>query len=577
MNLFKTLLATAFVAAHAGTEFVVPQPGQMGRGRIVELMEPPEHLSRLPREDREVWLEQSCARVSQTAQSEGYLDATCLAAVTKLDSLEDRVVVKIDFAQKELYKVGAIAIAFTDRPADSIPVPASLPVRSGERFEQSQILYVIQEVQQFYRRSGWLDASVVQNLTIVKDSQRVDLRLEVALGRLALFSGMEIRFFGRHLTPPSRITDLWTLQKGDTIRNQDLAYFQRMIAQTRLFNQVRLDRVPARSDTLMTDLRLDLTERIPGSLEFSLSWEPNFGWGLGGTVRHQNVEGTFWALSLDGRMAEKQQRARLGTGRPLLWGTPISLDLGLGIVQQQAQLPDSTLVRQVTLSTDGTFSYQPTDWSTISLGLETERLSKYPLAGGNKVEYMFQTQLGGALDFRDEPFDPLEGWILRPTLGWGVQLGNDTSYVWAQGEGRYYQPLFWRFSSAFAVEGGYFFNNTTLDGSTVLWTGGPGTVRSYGYQELRFSPPPGYGYRPRLVRSSGELRMNLPWSTQIVGFLDAARLWNDGEHPEFLDASTAKIGYGIGLRKRISLLSLRFDFCFGRGSEVFAFDLAQAI
>lgn len=576
MNLVKIILALA-VATFSGTEFVIAQPGQMGKSRIAELMEAPDHLARIPREEREVWLEQACSKVAQTAQSEGYLDASCEATFSKVDSLDDRVVVKVDFSQQGLYRIGGIAITFADRPTDSVPFPASLPVRPGERFEQSQILYVLQDVQQFYRRAGWLDASVVQNLSITKDSQTVDLRLEVTLGRLALFSGMEIRFYGRHLTPTSRIIDLWPLKKGDTIRNQDLAWFQRKIAQTRLFNQVRLDRVPARADTLMTDLRLDLTERIPGSLEFSLSWEPTFGWGLGGTVRHQNVEGTFNALSLDARMAENQQRSRLGWGMPLFWGTPISLDVGLGIVQQETQLPDSTLARQITLSTDGTFSYQPTDWSTISLGLETERLSKYPFGGGNKVEYMFQTQLGGALDFRDEPFDPMEGWILRPTLGWGVQFGNDTSYVWTQAEGRYYLPLFWRFSSAFAVEGGYFFNNTTLDGSTVLWTGGPGTVRSYEYQELRFWPPEGHGYRPRLLRSSGELRMNLPWSTQVVGFLDVARLWNEGEHPDFLDESTAKIGYGLGLRKRISLLSLRLDFCFGRGSKFLAFDLAQAI
>jgi len=576
VNILRSILPLA-VAAAAGTEYVIAQPGQLGKSRIAELMEAPDHLARMDRADRELWLEQSCARVAQTAQSEGFLDASCQASAGRIDSLEDRAVVRVDYSQGPIYRVGKVELSFIDHPTGAVPHPASLPVRTGEKFEQTQIVYMLQEVQQFYRRAGWLDASVVQNLSIARDSQRVDLRLDVDLGRLAIFSGMEIRFFGQHLTPSSRIAELWTLRPGDTIRNQDIAWFQRKIAQTRLFNQVRLDRVPARADTQRTDLRLDLTERIPGSLEFALSWEPMFGWGLGGTVRHQNVEGTFNALSLDARMAEHQQRARLGAGTPLLWGTPISLDLGLGIVQQRAQLPDSTLLRQITLSTDGTFSYQPTDWSTISLGLETERLTKYPMTGGNRVEYMFQTQLGGALDFRDEPFDPMEGWILRPTLGWGVQFGNDTSYVWTQAEGRYYLPLFWRFSSAFAVEGGYFFNNTTLDGSTVLWTGGPGTVRSYSYQELRFSPPPGYGYRPRMLRSSGELRMSLPWSTQIVGFLDVARLWNLGEHPDYFDASTAKIGYGVGLRKRISLLSLRLDFCFGRGSEVFAFDLAQAI
>lgn len=568
------LLASASFAA---VDVQVAHPGEMGRSRIVELLEPPDHLARMDREERAAWLERACFQVTSTAQSIGYLDAACLATVAKSDSVSDRSEVRVDYDQGKLYQVGKVDVVFLDSVGQQPPGIPSLGLRPGQRFEQEPVLFALQEVQQYYRRRGWLDASVMQNLSVVRDSHQVHLRLEVTLGRVAVFSGMEVRFFGRHLTSSQRITSLFGPRKGDTIRNQDLAWFQRKLGQTRLFNQVKVSRVPARADTSLTDLRVDLTERVPGSMETSLSWEPKFGWGIGTGIRHQNVFGSFDALAFDARMAQEQQRARIGSGTPLFFGTPISFDAGIGIERQTAELADSTLNREITLSTDVTFAFSPTDWSTLSLGLETDREVKYPIESGKRVEYMFHTQLGGAVDFRDEPFDPLDGWILRSMVGWGVQFGYDTAYVWTQHEARLYLPLFWRFSTAYAVEGGFFFNNTTLDGSTVLWTGGPGTVRSYGYQELRFTPPPGFGLRPRLLRSSGELRLSLPWSTQMVGFVDAARLWNEGDRPDFLDLQTAKLGYGIGVRKRISLLSVRLDFCFGRGSERFAFDLAQAI
>ena len=102
-------------------------------------------------------------------------------------------------------------------------------------------------------------------------------------------------------------------------------------------------------------------------------------------------------------------------------------------------------------------------------------------------------------------------------------------------------------------------------------------MRSYQFNEAKVEPPEGVALRPRYVRASGELRLNLPWNVQVVGFQDWARLWNDGEEPDFEDLSKAWIGYGGGLRYRISLLSLRLDYALGRGPERWSFDLAQAI
>jgi outer membrane protein assembly factor BamA len=177
----------------------------------------------------------------------------------------------------------------------------------------------------------------------------------------------------------------------------------------------------------------------------------------------------------------------------------------------------------------------------------------------------------------------VRGWIVRADVGWGGQfLTADTSFFWVQAQARVYQPLFWRFYSAAALDGGEFFNPTSFDGSKVFWLGGPRTVRSYGFDSLRAIASPGHPLEPRYVRASGELRMNLPRmdlpvSFQLVGFLDWARIWNNGQNPALADLDKAYIGYGGGLRLHISLFTLRLDYSLGRGPESWAFDLAQAI
>ena len=192
-----------------------------------------------------------------------------------------------------------------------------------------------------------------------------------------------------------------------------------------------------------------------------------------------------------------------------------------------------------------------------------------------KVTYQITSDLGFTLDFRDEPFDPVEGWTLRTDVGWGDQFyPKDTTYVWVQSQAKLYQPLVWRFLSAFALEGGQFLNPTTFDAAKIFWMGGPRTVRSYGFDELRPQDTL-HALQPRYIRASAELRMNLPWSFQLVGFLDGARIWNKGQDPLLWDAEQWKKAYGPGIRYRFTILSFRLDYSVNTG--VLAFDLAQAI
>lgn len=568
----------AFAAGLACARVEVPQTGHLGSGRIQDLAAVPEDLGRRTRDDRDGWRSQAAESIVSTARAEGRLEAACEVTILAFDTASGKSDVRIDYKEGPEYSFGNITFEFPDRGGALPPDPGSLPARTGQTFQQAKLNLLVQETQKLYRHQGWLDANVMYTLEVRKDSQKVDVRMDVGLGKIAIFDNIEVNFHGRHLTSSSRLTELWPLAAGDTIRNEDLQRYNRKLAQTRLFNQAKITRQKSSRDSTMTDVVLDMGERIPGTIDLSLSWEPTFGWGVGGLVRHRNVLGSFNELSAQTKIAEGVQSIRGGHYNPLLLGSPIALDDGITIQQQKAGLGDPSIYRELTIAGDGTFGYLPTDWTNLSLKLGTQRDTKYKGDGSTKITYQISADFGWTLDFRDEPFDPLQGWTVRTDLGWGDQFyPKDTTYTWIQSQAKLYQPLFWRFLSAFALEGGAFLSPTTFDASKIFWMGGPRTVRSYGYDELRTdtSFTNHHPLQPRYIRASAELRMNLPWSLQLVGFLDGARIWNKGQEPLLWDAEQWKKGYGPGIRYRFSLLSFRLDYSLNTG--VWAFDLAQAI
>lgn len=574
------VLASALLlgaVAHADVRLEIPTPGGLGRRGIEKLVDVSDTLARMERREQEWWAQSAQSAIVSASRAAGRMEARCRIEFMLLDSAKDEAKVLISYEEGPIYHFAAPLLRFADDSGPGTPPARALPIRSGGVYSQERISEHLQAVVEYYRRRGWLDASATPSVRVDTLTDSVFVAVDVVVGQVAVFGGFSVAFEGKTLTDTAFLRDLWGVQVGDTLRSEALTKFNRKMYRTRLFSSVRLDRKPMDGDSSRTRIDLVLKERAPGSVEGAVSWEPTFGWGLEGLMRHRNMFGRFHEFSVTGNVAEREQHIRGGYATPLLFGTPISLDYGLTAKQQSAGLVDPDPVREFSLSNEGTFSYPPADWASLSLTLNTERLTKYYEMQPYQVLYQYAVILGGVLDFRDEPFDPISGWTLRGVVGNGGQFGFDSTYTWVQSQGKAWVPLFWRFVSATALEGGMFLNSTTVDGAGIFWQGGGRSVRSFKYNEAKVEPGEGVALRPRYVRASAELRMNLPWNVQIVEFQDWARLWNEGDAPALDQLSKAWLGYGLGLRYRISLLSLRLDYSLGRGSERWAFDLAQAI
>lgn len=573
MKTVLILLALAIGTAFSGTHFELVQTGQgkLTRRQAEKLAVPPDTLARMGSDAQRAWSETAQLALQQEARGQGYLSASVNLEIQDLDSSRNRVSVKATLLWGPVYTFATPRFLLEN---SSLALDtAALAIQAGSVFQQDAIALTIQQISEFYMSHGYLQITCLPALDIDTAQHLVRTAFDIRPGKLILFGGMKIE--GLHLTRRDIVRGLWNANFTDTVRPQTIQSFNQKLYQTKLFSNVKIIPRPYPTDSSLSLIEVNVRERIPGSVDGLVAYEPVYGASLEGIVRHRNVWGTLNELSFTGKLAQRDQLLQLGYGTPLLFGSDASMDYTLSLEQVSAQLADTTASRLLSLSNKGTFTYPIRSWTTSWLTLVTARNSYYYPGGSNRVDYAYSVELGQDFGWKNDATDPTKGWSVSGEIGNGGEIGFDTTYTWVSAANRAWIPLWGPFLTAFALDGGRFLNSTTLDGAAKFWQGGGRSVRSYDYHSLRVTSDG--ALRPRFLRASAELRVNLPWSFQAVWFNDWARLWNEGQPSHLLETTGMPWGYGVGLRYKISLLSLRLDYALGRGSERFAFDLSQAI
>lgn len=573
MKTVLILLALAIGTAFSGTRFDLIQTGQgkLTHRQAEKLAALPDTLARMGSDAQRAWSETAQLALQQEARGQGFLSANVNLEIQDLDSSHNRASVKATLLWGPVYTFATPRFLLNN---SSLALDtAALAIQAGSVFQQDAIALTIQQISEFYMSHGYLQITCLPALDIDTAQHLVRTAFDIRPGKLILFGGMKIE--GLHLTRRDIVRGLWNANFTDTVRPQTIQSFNQKLYQTKLFSNVKIIPRPYPTDTSLSLIEVNVRERIPGSVDGLVAYEPVYGASLEGIVRHRNVWGTLNELSFTGKLAQRDQLLQLGYGTPLLFGSDASMDYTLSLEQVSAELADTTASRLLSLSNKGTFTYPIRSWTTSWLTLVTARNSYYYPGGSNRVDYAYSVELGQDFGWKNDATDPTKGWSVSGEIGNGGEIGFDTTYTWISAANRAWIPLWGPFLTAFALDGGRFLNSTTLDGAAKFWQGGGRSVRSYDYHSLRVTSDG--ALRPRFLRASAELRLNLPWSFQAVWFNDWARLWNEGQPSHLFESTGMPWGYGVGLRYKISLLSLRLDYALGRGTERFAFDLSQAI
>lgn len=502
-------------------------------------------------------------------------------------------------------------------PMDAMQLlESSMLNTTGEAyFDFDDIAEDLQMIRTLYRRNGYLHLRVDHREIVDSIAKAVDVTYSINPGNQVKMGGLRARatrggrkdLAQRGLTDTIWFAKQWEIDSGQTIDGTYLSDFRTKLLGTQIFSQLTVDDTLRTDGSGLSDITIRATERIPGDSKIGTFFEQTYGFGFSGETRHRNLFGSFHEGSLQASIAQNRQEAIIGYANPLLFGTAIRMiPTAIRLDSRQIfsheklplpQYPDSIEER-----------YDAATQLDLTFGISAHVRSR----SGAEVRYInkvvsklirFKTETGLIFDFTDDPFDPLQGIRVSPTIGIGRMLRPDSlafgaPYPFIEIQNAFYLKIYGPLSVAVAYDYGKFLSESSEEDARAFYQGGSRSVRGYRFRSIlpyRELPPVAPdtdlivdpGLTPRYHRLSQELRLRIPWKPmqdfQIVEFVDWARV----EDEQNIYKASEEMAVGGGIRYRWKVLTLRLDYTWKKtfhnaGPEPFdrsriTFDLSQAI
>ena len=542
----------------------------------------------------------------------------------------------ITVSEGECYKFNDAKIISTgDEP---IPIElTSLKIMKHRYYNQEDISEDLQEIQTAYRKQGNLHVYISSEEHVDTTAKQVNVVINVIPGPKVLMGNIitttqrtKNKFEKKSepepgLTNTSWLSSLWRIPKGQIIDGNQYFNFKSKLYSTQLFTQVKLN--DELRDDGLSDIHLDVVERVPGETRYGFFFEEIYGFGALAYADHKNFFGKFHEFSTSVQIAQHKQEISFGYANPLLFGTSFTfIPTAIRFVDRVSfnhekinppAYPDSIEERYEIINR-GDLTFGITNNIKFRGTIDTRYVNK----NEDKL-FKLKGEIGLTFDYTDDYFNPTKGIRVMPLAGLGTNFSGKEDYkdghVYTYGEAtaNVYWPLFWTFYGALSGSVGKFFNTAIEDDARVFYQGGSRSVRGYRFRSIYASYTTttteqvtkkqddgteitedvtkdviNTALTPMYFRVNEEIRWTFPWKSlrawQIVQFFDWARVV-DCKDDSYEDAQEGSLG--LGIRYRWQFLTFRLDYAIVTGITSynedkknsmkfkwgrFAFDLSQA-
>ena len=542
----------------------------------------------------------------------------------------------ITVSEGECYRFNDAKIISTgDEP---IPIElTSLKIMKHRYYNQEDISEDLQEIQTAYRKQGKLHVYISSEEHVDTTAKQVNVVINVTPGPKVLMGNIitttqrtKNKFEKKSepepgLTNTSWLSSLWRIPKGEIIDGNQYFNFKSKLYSTQLFTQVKLN--DELRDDGLSDIHLDVVERVPGETRYGFFFEEIYGFGALAYADHKNFFGKFHEFSTSVQIAQHKQEISFGYANPLLFGTSFTfIPTAIRFVDRVSfnhekinppAYPDSIEERYEIINR-GDLTFGITNNIKFRGTIDTRYVNK----NEDKL-FKLKGEIGLTFDYTDDYFNPTKGIRVMPLAGLGTNFSGKEDYkdghVYTYGEAtaNVYWPLFWTFYGALSGSVGKFFNTAIEDDARVFYQGGSRSVRGYRFRSIYASYTTttteqvtkkqddgteitedvtkdviNTALTPMYFRVNEEIRWTFPWKSlrawQIVQFFDWARVV-DCKDDSYEDAQEGSLG--LGIRYRWQFLTFRLDYAIVTGITSynedkknsmkfkwgrFAFDLSQA-
>ena len=586
--------------------------------QLTEQLEIPDEFGSLDTTKQDFMMGLAIENIRALYYSQGFFSLDMKMEIRReVDEKENKNVrgYAIFLREGERYHFGGTNIIVPDTSKIDID-KGKLKTNNTDRiFSQDDIAEDIQFIQQTYRKAGYLHTYVMPGELIDTTRKVIMVEIIVNPGSIVTMGNMisttqKVSDRGKKdrepgLSDTAWLSSLWKTPKGEIIDGNKYNSFKSKLLSTQLFTQIKLTD-SLRSDGL-SDVHLDVTERVPGEARYGLFFEEMYGFGAIAYAKHKNFFGTFNEFSTTFQIAQNKQEISLGYANPLLFGTSftfiptaIRLEDRLSFNHEKIAPPayPDSIEERYEIINRGDLTFGITNHIRFRGTLDTRFVSK-----NDKDMYKVKGEIALTFDYTDDYFNPTKGIRVAPTVGAGTNLNADLEqltvignpYTYGEATVNLYHPLFWTFYGALSGSVGKFFEKALEDDARVFYQGGSRSVRGYRFRSIYASYTStdeegneiiNTGLTPMYFRINEEIRWTFPWKNwkhwQIVQFYDWTRVM-DNEKDVYEEQANEALG--LGLRYRWQFLTFRLDYAFKKNLSHwnmenfawgrFAFDLSQ--
>jgi outer membrane protein assembly complex protein YaeT len=528
--------------------------------------------------------------------ADGFLDATVDPPRYTFHDERNQVDAVISIHEGQQYLFGKVGFN-GDTVYDAETLRGQIVDLSKRPYTDARVADIPRRLQGYYKARGYYNVKVeaIGDPALAADA-RVPVQVTITAGPVYHFGDVNVS--GLNRLHPSYVRKRFSSLAGKTYSPDVLDEKFRMLMQTGLFSILQIKPAPVDENTL----RLDITAEEAKSKEFGVSvGYGTFPGGIFGVqFRDRDLFGYGRPLTTSLEISQRGYKGEIAYEDPFFFDTDFAFKYRIGALTYdfEGYSKFETGVR-VELSRKITKQYEPSlVFSARHVELTSASIDQMFL--GNTSYFVNSLGLSQTLDLRESPLVAPRGFVFNQTLDFALNaFGSDIQLVRGTVRASYYLPFgpksltpgvvedqpgtlrqrwFQQSALAFGARMGIVHSLTATGSNSTMeipiderfFSGGPTTVRSFGYRDLGPHDPNG-----KPIGGEFFTVFNVEYTFPIIGelqgavFADAGNLLTSAEEPGLQDMRYA---LGLGLRYKLPIGPIRLDYGFNpdrRASEDF--------
>ena len=522
------------------------------------------------------------ARVNTAVRSRGFYDARATAAVDNrpvdeaaaLDAIEthpetEQLTFALTVDTGPRFKVEGIAI----RGAGAASLPAidmsKLGLAAGDPADAPAILAAQDLVLAEFRKQGYALASVRREVVVDHATRSAEVTFLVTTGPVARMG--PVRFSGTEKVSTTYLQRRVPFKEGELYDPAKVETLRGKLTSLGVFNVVRIKPATALDANGELPIDVELTDRLPRSVGFGISYETQLGFAVSAFWTHRNLFGEAESLRLTAEINHIGQGQLItDTGftfradfRKPDWWLP-GQDGRATAEALREVLPAYN--RNAVVLFGGIDRIISPIWQ-VRIGLTGEASQVKPTSSGIWTSYrLLGVPMSLLMNKANSDTDPTQGYRLQLDVTPYVDVGpNNDFFSMLRLTGRSYFDLGEPGRSVLALRASFGIEPTGNIGGIppdkLFYAGGGGSVRGFVYQSAgprdAFNNPLGGA---SVVEANVEFRQRFGKSFGAVAFVDAGSAY-PGTLPDF-SLFAPRVGAGAGLRYYTDFGPVRLDVGF---------------